>query len=190
MQPTSIGGPTSSTSNVHLTAGGVVYNGGQTINSLNMDSPTAAASALTFGNATDVLTIASGGIISGDDNAARSIGTAALPGVITTAGPELFIHQGANILTVNSVIGGGGNTAFNLVMDGMSQPNSPQIILANANAYVGTTYVSGVTVDLSNTTGSGRAITGNLVINGGNNNARRARHHQFPGAQLCQQPDR
>ena len=138
------------------------------LNSLVIESATIVASAVTFGQNGDVLTISSGGIISGDDNAARSIGTNAIRGVLDTTGPEMFIHQGANILTVNSVIGTGDT--FNLVMDGMSQANSQQIILTAPNNYVGTTYVSGVTVDLSNTTGSGLAVTGNLVINGGNNN--------------------
>ena len=59
---------------------------------------------------------------------------------------------------------------MNLVLDQMSQQNGAAIALANANTYGGSTYVNGVITNLLNTTGSGNAIPGNLIITGGNNN--------------------
>jgi hypothetical protein len=153
--------------NVRLSAANTVPSGGATINSLAMFN---AAFTLGFTNAADTLTVQSGGILTGLDNSARSIGTAAIPGqLMAGAGQsEMFIHSGANTLTVNSKIIDNGATSLNLVLDGMSQTtNNPTITLTGANTYTGTTYINGVIVNL-NTTGA-PAIPGNVIVSGGNN---------------------
>jgi autotransporter-associated beta strand protein len=151
--------------NVTLGAGGI------TVNTLTMNN---AAAALTFAGATDVLTLTAGGLLTGLDNNAKSIGTAAVRGQLTagTGVSELFIHVGQNVLTINSAIIDNGNP-LNLVLDGLSQvaftnSTAPTITLTGANTYTGTTFVNNVIVNL-NTPGA-PAIRGNLVISGGNSN--------------------
>ncbi|MEI9897826.1 MAG: hypothetical protein WDN28_29210 [Chthoniobacter sp.] len=151
--------------------------GGETINSLTMSSfnSTAAASTISFANTGDTLTLASGGLLSGTDSAGRNIGTSAVRGQLTTGAtqPELFLHNGANTLTIYSkIIDNGVAGGMNVVLDAMSQTATiiPTVALANANTYQGTTYVNGIAVNLVNTTGAGNAIPGNLIITGGNNN--------------------
>ncbi|MCX6850548.1 MAG: autotransporter-associated beta strand repeat-containing protein [Verrucomicrobia bacterium] len=154
-----------STSNVRFSGTQSVINGGQIINSLTLNG---AASTVNFAAGTDTLTLASGGLLSGTDNAARTIGSTAVRGRLTTSGSELFLHNGANTLTINSDIGANGAGTFDLVMDAMAQvANTPTINLANANTYTGTAYSNGVLLLLNNQTGSGNAITGSLVVTGG-----------------------
>jgi len=162
------------TGNLTLPAGGV------TLNSLSMFT---AGSTISFANASDTLNIQSGGILSGVDANARTIGAAANSGVLTAggtytagsqpAGVELFIHNAASTFTVNSVIAdnktaGAANTVpLTLVLDALSQ-SGPIIALTAANTYTGTTYVNGVNVNLNAATGP--SIPGTLVIGGGTSN--------------------
>ncbi|MEA3209118.1 MAG: hypothetical protein QOE70_2175 [Chthoniobacter sp.] len=153
--------------NVRIAASTAVQTGGVTVNSLAMIN---GAIALTFANATDTLTLQSGGILTGLDSNAKSIGTTAVPGQLTTSAgqQELFIHSGANTLTVNSKIINNG-APVNVVLDSMSQTaNTPTITLTGQNTYTGTTYVNGVIVNLNSA--NGPAIPGDLVLAGGNNN--------------------
>jgi hypothetical protein len=154
--------------NVRLGGNANVLAGGQTINSLTMNN---AVITVGFVNATDVLTLTSGGILSGTDANARTIGSAAIRGIITTTGPELFLNQGDNTLTINSQIGSAGNSSFAVVMSGISFSLGQQILLTDANIYTGATYVSSVITELDNLTGSGFALgTGTSVILTGSNN--------------------
>lgn len=152
----------------------VVPLGGAVVNSLTWNG-ISTTRALSFSAATDTLTLASGGFLVGTNNAATSIGSTSVRGQITAGAgqSELFLNVGANILTVNSaIIDNGVSGGLNLVLTGLSQSTStPTITLANANSYLGTTYVDAMVVNLANLSGSGNAITGNLVISGGNNNA-------------------
>jgi autotransporter-associated beta strand protein len=140
-----------------------VTSGGASVNTLTWNGLTANR-ALSFVNANDVLTLTAGGLLGGAENFSKTIGSTAVPGVITTSAPQLYLDNVANVLTINSVITGN----FDLIATGLGRADlSPQITLANANTYVGTTYVNGVILNLSNPTGTGNAITGDLVISGG-----------------------
>ncbi|WP_395730694.1 autotransporter-associated beta strand repeat-containing protein [Prosthecobacter sp.] len=147
--------------------------GGAIVNTLTWNG-ISAARALSFSAGTDTLTLTSGGLLVGTNNAATSIGSTSVRGQLTAGADqsELFLHVGANVLTVNSaIIDNGVSGGLNLVMDGMSQTTStPTVTLAGANTYLGTTYANGVVVNLNNLTGAGNAISGNLIISGGNNN--------------------
>ncbi|HEY5312936.1 MAG TPA: autotransporter-associated beta strand repeat-containing protein, partial [Pirellulales bacterium] len=155
------------TANIRLGGNAAVTSGGQTINSLTING---AAATVSFLSATDTLTITSGGILSGTDANNRTIGTPALPGIITTTGPELFINQGNSILTINSQITG----TASLVMSGMGFANGQAVLVNNNNnTYSGATYVSGVIAELDDETGSGHTLGTNteVYLNGSNNSA-------------------
>ena len=158
--------------NVRLGASAGVLAGGQTVNSLTLNN---AAVTVSFINPTDALTVASGGILSGNDSNARTIGSITYRGALTTAtsagnpNDELFINQGNNTLTVNSQIEG---TGLNLVLNGMGLANGQVVVLTANNTYTGNTYSSGVIAELDNTTGSGYALgTGANVYLTGSNSA-------------------
>ena len=134
--------------------------GGGTLNTLSMLN---AAMTLSFAASTDQLVVTTGGILTGFDNNNRTIGQSANFGQIT-AGPgqsELFLHNGAATLTVNSSIVN-NNTALNVVIDNLSLNGNFPVTLAGTNSYTGTTYINGP-ANL-NATG-GPSIPGNLVIN-------------------------
>ena len=134
--------------------------GGGTLNTLSMLN---AAMTLSFAASSDQLVVATGGILTGFDNNAKIIGQSANFGQIT-AGPgqaELFLHNGANTLTVNSSIVN-NNTALNVVIDDLSLNGNFPVTLAGTNSYMGTTYINGP-ANL-NATG-GPSVPGNLVIN-------------------------
>ncbi|HEY3900883.1 MAG TPA: autotransporter-associated beta strand repeat-containing protein [Chthoniobacter sp.] len=146
-----------------------VVTGGQTITALNMGG----ASNVVFGNFTDVLTLTSGGIISGVDNSARSIGTVAVRGVLDTTGADIYLNLGANTLTINAQIGSSTFQSFGLVVDGATLPNAQAVTLTDSNIYTGATYISGAIVNLDNLTGSGYALGTGTSINltGSNSNS-------------------
>jgi autotransporter-associated beta strand protein len=158
------------TSNLRLPGGTyTVGSGGQTINSLTLNGPTTggAATTINFAAASDTLTLASGGLLAGLDNFARTIGSTSVRGRLTTSASTMFLHIGDNTLTINSDIGAAGTGTFDLVMGGLSQTaNAPEITLTNANTYTGAAYTNGVILNLNNQTGSGNAITGNLTMTG------------------------
>jgi autotransporter-associated beta strand protein len=137
-----------------------------TINSLTM---TNAAITLTFVNPTDTLVLQSGGLLSGTDGNNRTVGAIPGQGYLTAAAgqQELFLHNGANTLTINSNIVDNGSPV-NLVIDTMGL-QGPAFTLAGSNTYSGTTYVNGGIVNLSST--AGLAIpSANVIIANNNNN--------------------
>lgn len=143
----------------------IVPDGGTAANTLVWNG-LSAARTMTFGNATDTLTLTAGGLITGNENFAKTIGSTALRGKLTTSASEFFIYNTANTLTIHSDITGN----FDLILGSMSQTtNTPTISLTAPNTYVGNTFVNGMVVTLNNTTGSGDAITGNLTVAGGTN---------------------
>ena len=143
----------------------VVPDGGTAANTLVWNG-LSAARTMTFGNATDTLTLTAGGLITGNENFAKTIGSTALRGKLTTSASEFFIYNTASTLTIHSDITGN----FDLILGSMSQTtNTPTISLTAPNTYVGNTFVNGMVVTLNNTTGSGNAITGNLTVAGGTN---------------------
>ncbi|MFM9167430.1 MAG: beta strand repeat-containing protein, partial [Verrucomicrobiota bacterium] len=150
-----------STSNVRFSGTQSVLGGGQTVNTLTLNG---AASTVNFAAGSDVLTLDAGGLLSGSDNAARTIGSAAVRGVISTSAPEFFIHNGANTLTINSAIAGTTSPVFT----SGGTVGGATIRLTNANTYVGSAFSNGVILLLDNQTGSGQSITGNLIMTGGN----------------------
>ncbi len=161
--------------NARVNANVTLPGGGVTLNTVSMIN--AATTTISFTNPTDTLTVTTGGILTGLDNNAKLIGASAGSGNLTAGSgqQELFIHDGANTLTVNSnIIDNGVTGGLNVVLDSMSQTgNAPTIVLAGANTNAGTTYVNGVTVNLSTPGANGSsvvAINGNLVLSGGNNN--------------------
>jgi autotransporter-associated beta strand protein len=164
--------------NVRLIGATTIASGGATVNSLLLDQ---AGFTLSFTNATDVLNLQSGGILGGANNSARIIGATANSGILTAGGvganspQELFLHNAANTLTVNSRIADNNPSApVSLVVDALSQIST--ITLAGNNTYTGTTYINGVNVNL-NATG-GPTIPGNVIISGGTANGTDA---AFPG---------
>ncbi len=168
-----------STSTSNLRFGDVaitVPTGGAAVNTLTWNG-ISATRALSFGAAADTLTLTSGGLLLGTNNFPTSIGSTSIRGQLSagTGQSELYLHVGAGALTVNSaIIDNGVSGGLNLVLDGMSQSTgTPTVTLAGANTYLGTTYVNGLVVNLNNIagTGTGNAVTGNLIISGGNNNA-------------------
>jgi hypothetical protein len=74
------------------------------------------AQAIAFTNGSDLLNIESGGILSDGNNQTRTIGTTAIPGILTAGGAtpgalaELFFHNNSNTMTVNSSIVDNGAT--------------------------------------------------------------------------------
>ncbi|MBL9133345.1 MAG: autotransporter-associated beta strand repeat-containing protein, partial [Verrucomicrobiaceae bacterium] len=141
----------------------VVPDGGATVNTLTWNGLTAART-LNFQNAADTLTLTAGGLITGNENFAKNIGTALLRGRLTTGASELFLYNTANTLTVNSELFG----TYDLILGSMSQTaNTPTISLTNANTYTGNTFVNGMVLTLNNATGSGNAIPGNITVAGG-----------------------
>ena len=129
--------------------------GGSTVNSLNLANSTTTAVSLTFTNAGDILNLTSGGLIVQNvvaSASATTIGTGALPGVITAGGTapasaqDLFLYYFANggaALTVNSKISdANGSSPLRLVVSS-GEYGVGNIILANAaNNYTGGTVVT------------------------------------------------
>ncbi|OYW77350.1 MAG: hypothetical protein B7Z37_04705 [Verrucomicrobia bacterium 12-59-8] len=158
-------------SNLRLGANAFVNSGGQEINSLTLNG---GYVNVFFQGANDTLTLQSGGLLAGIDNAGRNIGVA-LSGTLNrgkltadASQSQLYIHNGANFLTIQSAIIDNGNN-MSLVLDSMSQ-SGPTVVLANANTYLGATFVNGVNLNLANTTGAGSAILGDVILTGGTNN--------------------
>ena len=153
--------------NTHLTGNQTLQSGGATINSLTMTG----GLTLTFSNPTDTLVLQSGGLLSGFDGNNRTVGASAGQGNLTASSgqSELFLHNGANTLTINSnIINNGQTGGLNVVLDGLSE--NPTITLAGNNTYTGTTFINGVNVNLSTPIANGTTITaipGNVVISGG-----------------------
>lgn len=161
------------TGNVRFGGNATVKAGGAVINSLTLNG---AALTLSFTSGTDVLNIASGGLLGGLDNNQRIIGSIALPGIITAGGVNpasdayLFVTNPSNNLQINSIIADNptnGRTVHLVLGSAGRADNTARITLANANTYTGLTYIQGVRVDLANVTGSGNAITGDLILSGG-----------------------
>ncbi|MEZ0275894.1 MAG: beta strand repeat-containing protein, partial [Roseimicrobium sp.] len=161
------------TANVRFGASATVKTGGAVINSLTLNN---AAITLSFAAANDVLNITSGGLLGGLDNNGKTIGSIALPGILTAGGVNpasdvyLYVTNASNNMQINSIIADNptNGAKLHLVLGSAGRnDNTARVTLANANTYTGTTYINGVRVDLANTTGSGNAITGDLIIAGG-----------------------
>ena len=130
---------------------------------------------LVYDSATDVLNLASGGLLNTGNNNARFIGAAPDAGLLTAGGGantgtvELFIHNAApsaSALTINAGIVNNPNGAqVAVVLGGLSQGSTTQ--LNGSNTYTGTTYVNGLNVNLNS---PALAIPGNLIISGGTSN--------------------
>lgn len=106
-------------------------------------------------------------MLAGSDAQNRVIGAttnANTRGRITSSGPELFIHNGANTLTINADLTGTTSPVFT---SGGTNAGAT-IVLNNANSYVGTAYAHGVILNLGvlGTTSTTNAITGDLIATG------------------------
>ena len=146
--------------------------GDTSINSLRIGGTgTTTSTTLAFSSASDLLNLQTGGLLSTNGNSPRFIGAAADAGRLTAGGTavgisELFIHNGANTLTINAQIVNKPNGApVAVVLDSLSQNSIIQ--LNGTNTYTGTTYANGVNVNLNS---AGLAIPGNLIISGGTSN--------------------
>ena len=130
---------------------------------------------LAYNSATDVLNLASGGLLNTGNNNARFIGASADAGLLTAGGTastgtvELFIHNAAPsaaVLTINAgIINNPNGAQVAVVLGGLSQSSTTQ--LNGSNTYTGTTYVNGLNVNLNS---PALAIPGNLIISGGTSN--------------------
>ncbi|MEQ1858297.1 MAG: autotransporter-associated beta strand repeat-containing protein [Chthoniobacteraceae bacterium] len=90
---------------------------------------------LEFTNPTDVLNLELGGILRSNNNNPATIGTPAVPGVISSGTSELVVYNNQNTITINAVIQG----ATALVKSGAAT-----LTLTNANTYtLGTTVAQG-----------------------------------------------
>jgi autotransporter-associated beta strand protein len=149
--------------NARINAAAVTLPGPTTLNSLSIIN---AATVLSFTASTDTLTLTSGGLLTGADGNNKSIGQSAGFGNLTAGAgqPELFIHVGANTLTVNSTITDNGvSGGLNVVADPMAGAGA--LTLTAANSYLGTTYLNNINTTLNSALGP--AIPGNLVMTGG-----------------------
>ncbi|RBP47685.1 putative secreted protein with PEP-CTERM sorting signal [Roseimicrobium gellanilyticum] len=159
--------------NVRFNGNTTVKAGGAVINSLTLNG---GAVTLSFSAANDVLNITSGGLLGGLDSNVRTIGSVATPGILTAGGVNptsdvyLYVTNPSNNMVINSIIADNPTNGrkLHLVLGSAGRvDNSARITLGNANTYTGLTYVQGARVDLANLTGSGNAITGDLIIAGG-----------------------
>lgn len=148
--------------NTLLTATATLPVFNNTVNSLTMYGTT----TLNFVNATDTLTVQSGGILSGTDATNKTLGSTTIQGqIVAGAGNDLYLHVGSSTLTINSkIIDNGSNN--NVVITALSTGGAT-VTLTNANTYGGTTYLNGATLSLNSLLGP--AIPGNIVLSGGNN---------------------
>ncbi len=153
-------------SNLRFSGIQTVPAGGFTVNSVTMNAST--ASTLAFASGGDTLILASGGLLGGTADVARAVGSSAVRGRLSSGGPELFVHNARNTLTIFSEITG----TLSPVFTSAGQTGGAAITLANANSYVGTTYVNGVILNLgvAGATSAGNAITGDLIVTGGTTN--------------------
>lgn len=132
----------------------VVKAGGQTINSLNC-----LGASITFANATDKLTLASGMLAGGGDSIGVNVGTTDMRGQLTSGlgSGELFYLKGGGgsgngnfgESNINSVIVDNGNplsggTRVSLVVMAPDDPDQPGMNpgVSAANTYTGGTFVS------------------------------------------------
>ncbi len=139
-----------------------------TVNSLSVYNGT----TLSFTNAFDTLLVQSGGILFGNDNNGKAIGSVATPGQIVSGSisnggsatnNDLFIYAGANNNTINSkIIDNGANN--NVIISGPGAAGGT-IILTNANTYGGTTYLNSAPLNLNSLLGP--AIPNDLIVSGG-----------------------
>ena len=145
--------------------------GDTAINSLRLGGlGSTTSTTLNYSAAGDVLNLQTGGLLGTGGTGTRAISDTADFGRLTAGGgavsgtSELFIHNGANTLTVNArIINNPAGAQVAVVLDAMSKTSVIQ--LTGSNTYTGTTYVNGVNVSLNSP--GGPAIPGNLVINGG-----------------------
>ena len=144
---------------------------GVTINSLRIGGlGSTTSTTLNFTAAGDVLNLQTGGLLGTGGTGTRAISDTPDFGRLTAGGgavsgtSELFIHNGANTLTVNArIINNPAGAQVAVVLDAMSKTSVIQ--LTGSNTYAGTTYVNGVNVSLNSP--GGPAIPANLVISGG-----------------------
>ena len=157
-----------------------VPSGGLTINSLNLTTNVSNATSqsgtgvsMTFANATDVLTLASGGLIVNimqsnasaavADTMVGTIGATVNSGQITSgyangsvgSSNDLYLYYQnstpATTLTINSDFVNNGATPVRLVVAGNNFGNTSNITLAGANTYSGGTMVNGETLTIGAT---------------------------------------
>ncbi|MEA3209273.1 MAG: hypothetical protein QOE70_2330 [Chthoniobacter sp.] len=155
--------------NIRLPANGTVAPGGITLNALNIAA--GAATTVDFSNPTDVLNLASGGLMVGG-NFASNLGSTANPGRLTAggtaAGPaDLYVLNQQNNFTINSQIVDNPNGApVRLVVWGNTFGPATVTLANNANNYTGGTVVNQETLAIGAT---GRLPGGaaGLTINGG-----------------------
>ena len=152
----------STTSNVFASGALAVKSGGQTINAVNM-----RANNLTFANASDVLTLTSGMLMTQGTGGPRLIGTTSLPGVLTSSANELFLFSWNNsggIITMNSKLTGSNMVVFG----GDGNGSSVSLIPTNtSNDYTGGTVINqgasgGAILNLNNS--GGVAVIPNATI--------------------------
>ena len=146
--------------NVRLSGASTLNAGTSTVNSLTLGSN------LSFTNASDLLNLESGGLLTGG---ASTIGASANSGRLTAGGAsatsgttEFFIH-GLAATTINSSIvdnPAGAKVALVLGLNGQT------ITLSGSNTYSGPTYVNTAVAVLSSTAG-GYAVPGDLIVTAG-----------------------
>lgn len=121
-----------------------------------------AAQTLAFTGGSDVLYIGSGGILSDNVNQSRTIGSSALPGILTAGAPgatgtqELFFHINQGTTSIYSKITDNGSAPVALVKD----LGGTLEIYSTSNTYSGGTYIYGGRINAR----TGSLGTGPVVV--------------------------
>ncbi len=133
---------------------------------------------IAFTNAGDVLHLEQGGLLRSNDNFPTTLGSPALPGVLTAGGlaaggtRELVVYNAQNMVTIYSAIQdpgsalGAGGASLALVKAGAGS-----LTLAGANSYTGGTTVSQGQLLLSGTAGGVLLPAGGVTVNAATLNA-------------------
>ncbi len=140
-----------STDNVNDNGAARTVAAAKTINSLKL-SP-AAAQTITLNG---LLTVGTGGILANVNQAMTINGT----GGLTSGGPELFVTNAQNTITIATPIVDNGGTVSLVKTGGAS------LTLTGDNTFTGKTFVDNGTLTLNRTT-AGTALAGDVEINGG-----------------------
>ncbi len=127
---------------------------------------TSANLAITFTAGTEILTLATGGLLSSNNANTVTIGAAAQRGFLTAgttaAAADLVTYQPQNTTTIESIIR--DNTAGGAVR--LIKSGGGALTLTAPNTYSGGTVVNQGTLNLTATTPGAVVIPGNLTING------------------------
>jgi hypothetical protein len=135
---------------------------------LRLAGNTGVQNDILFTNASDVLTLNQGGLLRSNNAAGSLIGTATIPGILTTPASELIVYTASTGAPTGTYASGAGTNTIALT-GAVATTITPGMVVSGTGILPGT-YVTAVTnggtttptVTLSNPTGSG--TTGALTF--------------------------